>query len=108
MRLELISSKFRGSWYGHTVKCVGRNDILPEAEVVCRPSDNSCIFVTSQKPGRHWPRRLPGAPRAEALWVFALTFLFLLPSSDLRLTYSSWRTFGTAPTRSQLSVRQLR
>src|SRR6266404_3024059 len=66
------------------------------------------MYVTSQKPERCWPRRLPGAPRAEALSVFALTFLFLLPSYDLRPTYSFWRTFGMVRTRSQLSVRQLR
>src|SRR5580765_291053 len=64
--------------------------------------------LTSQKPGRCWPRRLPVAPGAEALSVFASTLLFLLPSFDLRLTYSFWRTFGTASTRSRLCVRQLR
>src|SRR5260370_12828395 len=35
-----------------------------------------------------------------------LNIFFLLLSCDLRLTYSSWRTFGTAPTRSRLGWRQ--
>jgi hypothetical protein len=30
-----------------------------------------------QKLGRYWTRRLPGAPRAETLSAFALTFVFL-------------------------------
>src|SRR6266850_7619298 len=60
------------------------------------------MYVTSQKLGRCWPRRLQGTPRAEALSVFALAFLFLLPFYDLCLTYSLWRTLGTAPTHSRL------
>ncbi len=64
------------------------------------------MYVTSQKPCRCWPRRPPGASRAEALSIFALTFLFLLPFCDLSLTYSSWRAFGAAPTRSRLGWRQ--
>ncbi len=34
------------------------------------------MYLTSQKPGRCWPRRRPGAPRAGTLSVFALAFLF--------------------------------
>src|SRR5437879_8730928 len=64
------------------------------------------VYGTARRPGRCWPGRLQGTPRAEALSVFALAFLFLLPFYDLCLTYSLWRTFGTAPTRSRLRWRQ--
>src|SRR5712692_3535928 len=64
------------------------------------------MYVSLQKPRCCWPPKLPGVPRAEALSVFALTFLFLLLFCDPCLTYSFWRTFGTAPTRSRVGWRQ--